>query len=466
MSEHELKVVNPYTEEVAFTTPLLQANEVGALVAQARKAYEGWRDSSMADRKALCTRFVEAFEGMREQVAADITTQMGKPLDQALGEVGGTIGRAEHMLAIAEEALADEILPESPGFKRYIRHEPLGVVFDIAAWNYPLLIAVNAVVPAVLAGNAVLLKHSSRTPRCAQAFVDAFAKAGAPEGLVQAVTATHQVTEMIIQHPGVDHVAFTGSVEGGRQVNRSAAGRFIEVGLELGGKDPAYVCADAPFDFAVENCVDGAFYNAGQSCCGVERVYVDQAIYADFVEAYAEKVRSSYVLGDPTAEGTSLGPLASPSAPAFLAGQIEAAVKAGGRPVVSPDEFQKPATGWFAAPAVVADAPQDCSLIQEESFGPVIGIVPVSGDEEAIRYMNDSAYGLTASIWTMDQERAIRIGEQIETGTFFLNRCDFLDPALPWCGVKDTGRGATLSHYGLLNMTRLKSMHLRVELPE
>ena len=465
MSAKELKVINPYTEEVAFALPMIGADAVDGLVARARRAYQGWRNSSMEERTALCARFIEAFEGMKEEVAADITAQMGKPLQQARNEVGGLVERARYMTSIAEAALADEWLPDKAGFQRYIRHEPLGVVFDIAAWNYPLLIAVNVVVPAVLAGNAVILKHSSKTPRCATAFEDAFAKAGAPEGLVQAVVADHAVTEAIIQHSGVDHVAFTGSVQGGHEVNRSAAGRFIDVGLELGGKDPAYVCADADFQFAVDNCVDGAFYNAGQSCCAIERIYVEKAIYGDFVEAFATKAKE-YVLGDPMVAGTSIGPMASRTAPAFLREQVEAAVNAGGRLLVSAADFGVPGQGWFAAPAVVADAPQDSALIQEESFGPVIGILPVSGDEEAVRMMNDSAYGLTASIWTADTARAIRVGEQAETGTFFMNRCDYLDPALPWCGVKDTGRGASLSHYGLLHLTRLKSMHLRTEIPK
>ncbi len=464
MSKHELSVINPYTEQVAVTVPMLQDSEVDRVVQRAREAFLGWRETAMADRVALIGKFVKAFEGMRDQVAKDITAQMGKPLSQSMNEVNGMIGRAEHMAVIAEETLADEWLPDKPGFKRYIRHEPLGVVLDIAAWNYPLLIAVNVVVPAVLAGNSVIVKHSSKTPLCAQAFADAFAKAGAPDNLVQAVAAGHDVTERLIQHPLVDHVSFTGSVEGGRQVNRSAAGRFIDVGLELGGKDPAYVCADADFDFAVDNCIDGAFYNAGQSCCAVERIYVDRAIYDRFIDAYAERTRA-YVLGDPMASTTSIGPLASKSATAFLAKQVEDAVRAGGKLALDPKSFDVPKQGWFAAPAVVVDAPQSCSLMQEESFGPVIGITPVSGDEEAIRYMNDSPYGLTASIWTMDIERAIRIGARIETGTFYMNRCDFLDPALPWCGVKDTGRGATLSRYGLLHLSRLKSMHLRVEIP-
>ena len=235
--------------------------------------------------------------------------------------------------------------------------------------------------------------------------------------------------------------------------------------MELGGKDPAYVCADAPFDFAVANCVDGAFYNAGQSCCGIERVYIDQSIFDRFVEAYAAQVRS-YVVGDPMDANTTLGPLASKSAPAFLAQQVKDAVAQGGKLVVDPAEFATPDTGWFSAPAVVAGDIHATDLAQEESFGPVIALMPVRDDAEAIRLMNDSAYGLTASIWTQDVDRAVQVGAQIETGTFFLNRCDYLDPALPWTGVKDTGRGATLSHYGLLGLTQLKSMHLRTELPQ
>lgn len=462
MSAQELKVINPYTEEVAFTLPMLSRGDLDPVVARARQAFRAWRKTPVAERVALCGRFAEAFESMRSTIAADITAQMGKPLRQANNEINGLLERTRGMMALAEATLADEWLPEKPGFARYIRHEPVGVVLDIAAWNYPLLIAVNVVVPAILAGNAVILKHSSKTPRCAEAFVHAFQRAGAIPGLVQSVVMDHATTEALIQHPGIDRVSFTGSVEGGRQINRAAADRFIDVGLELGGKDPAYVCADADFDYAVENTVDGVFYNAGQSCCAVERIYVERSIYEKFVEAFAAKTREYNVLGDPREAKTTLGPMASRSAPRFLAGQVEEAVRKGGRLVVRPDEFSLPPTGWFCPPAVVADAPQDCSLMQEESFGPVVGIRAVDSDEEAIRLMNDSPYGLTASIWTSDRQRAIRIGEEIETGTFYMNRCDYLDPHLPWCGVKDTGRGATLSRYGLLNLTRLKSMHLRI----
>jgi acyl-CoA reductase-like NAD-dependent aldehyde dehydrogenase len=464
MTDNIKHVIYPYTEETVFSVPMLQPEDLDGVVDRAQAAFCDWRKTSITERIALCAGFIAAFEQARDDVAQKITLQMGKPLQQSLNEVSAMIGRAEAMMSIAEQTLADECIPEKPGFKRYIRHEPLGVVLDIAAWNYPLLIAVNVVVPAILAGNSVILKHSSRTPLCGAAFEDAFRKAGAPEYLIQNVVANHATTAQMIQHRGINHVSFTGSVKGGHDVVHSAANRFIELGLELGGKDPAYVCADADFDYAVANCVDGAFYNAGQSCCAVERIYVEQPIYDRFIEAFVAQARQ-YVLGDPMAATTSMGPMASKSSLDFLTNQVRAAVSDGGRLVVSSDDFEHPGCGWFFAPAVVANAPQSSSLMQEESFGPVIGICPVANDVEAIRLMNDSPYGLTASIWTSDLERAIRVGEQIDTGTFYMNRCDFLDPALPWCGVKDTGRGATLSHYGLLHLTRLKSMHLRNEIP-
>lgn len=462
MSANELRVINPFTEQVELVLPLLPKSDVDRVVTRARDAFLGWRSTPIDDRIALCRRFIEAFKGMEDEIARNTSRQMGKPVKQARGEVNRLVERAEYMIGIAKETLADEYVPEIPGFKRYIRHEPLGVVFDIAAWNYPLLIAVNVVVPSVLAGNAVILKHSSKTPLCGQAFEDAFNKAGAPEHLVQHVVCAHDVAEAFVKHAGVDHVSFTGSTAGGHDMVRAASERFINIGLELGGKDPAYVCADADFSNAVENCVDGAFYNAGQSCCAIERIYVDKSIYKNFVDAYIAETKRYITLGDPAADTTSLGPMASKSAAEFLANQVQDAVKAGGRLVVSGKDFAIPKHGWFAQPAVVADAPQNRSLMQEESFGPVIGIAPVANDAEAIRFMNDSAFGLTASIWTKDLDRAIHVGEQIETGTFFLNRCDYCDPGLPWTGVKDTGRGASLSHYGLLQLTRLKSMHLRV----
>ncbi|GMW02930.1 MAG: gamma-aminobutyraldehyde dehydrogenase [Candidatus Hydrogenedentota bacterium] len=460
MSSRKLTVINPFDESIVGEWPMLASGEVDAVVGRARAAFEGWRWTDMASRKALCSAFVEVFKGMADGVAADISRQMGKPNKHALGEINRLVERATYMISIAEETLSDEWIPSESPFRRCIRHEPLGVVFDIAAWNYPLLIAVNVVVPAILSGNAVILKHSSKTPLCGEAFVDAFAKAGAPKDLIQHVICDHAVTDAFVKHSGVDYVSFTGSTTGGHEIVRGASGRFVGVGLELGGKDPAYVCADANFDYAVAECVDGAFFNAGQSCCAIERVYVHHSIYDRFVDAFAALTKQ-YVMGNPLDDATNLGPMASKGAPAFLLGQVEDAVRRGGRAVVSAKDFRISGSGWFAAPVVVADAPQESALMQDESFGPVIGITPVHGDDEAVRFMNDSRYGLTASVWTSDEERVLRLAQHIETGTVFMNRADYCDPALAWTGVKDTGRGCSLSKYGFHQLTRLKSVHMK-----
>jgi len=359
------------------------------------------------------------------------------------------------MIECADRALAPDVLPERPGVHRRIEHVPLGVVLDLAAWNYPLLIAVNVVVPALLAGNAVLLKHSARTPLCGRHFAQAFAGME-PPGLCADLVLTHEQTAELIRSPAVDHVAFTGSVEGGSRVYREVSRRFIDAGLELGGADPAYVAADADLAFAVPNVVDGACYNAGQSCCAIERVYVHASRYREFLEQ-AREVMARYVLGDPMDDGTTMGPMATPSAVELLRGRVEDAVARGGRLVLGgvPSE-----DGRFFPPTLLADCPQDCAAMQEESFGPLLPSRPVADDDEALALMNDSRYGLTASVWTADRARAERFARELEAGTVYQNRCDHLDPALPWTGVKESGKGSTLSRYGFWHLTRRKSIRM------
>ncbi|TMA19711.1 MAG: aldehyde dehydrogenase family protein, partial [Deltaproteobacteria bacterium] len=418
----------------------------------------------LADRIALCERFCAEFEKDGDRIAREVTLQMGKPLAQARGELKTTVHRARVMMSLAPEALRDDPLPAVPDFTRFVRHEPVGVVLDISAWNYPLLITVNVVIPAVLAGNAVVLKHANRTALCGEAFARAFERAGAPENLVTAIDASHETCAQIIARPEIGYVSFTGSVRGGHEVYREGAGRFIDVGLELGGKDPAYVAADADLDHAIANLVDGAFYNAGQSCCGIERIYVHASLYERFVEGALAEVRK-YRLGDPLESATTMGPMAQADAPRKLAAQVEEARTKGGRVLCGGKPIHDAAgRGRFFDPCLVADANHSMhGLMVEESFGPIVGVQKVSDDDEAVRSMNDSPYGLTAAIWTRDQERAFRIGAQIETGTFFMNRCDYLDPMLPWTGVKDTGKGMSLSKYGFLPLTRRKSFHLRTQ---
>jgi acyl-CoA reductase-like NAD-dependent aldehyde dehydrogenase len=457
-----IKVENPFSGEVVTEVPLLELNEATRRVERAARVQKEWARTPLADRIKVVERFNELAAAAKEQLARDITAQMGKPLGQARGEVDGMIFRSKYLVSIAQQVLADEVLPEKAGFVRKIVREPLGVVLNIAPWNYPLLTVINVLAPAVLSGNAVIIKHAPQTPLCGQSLADLFTRAGAPEGLVQAFQASHPTLGELMQRPEIAHVAFTGSVRGGHEVLAAASKRFVDVGLELGGKDPGYVAADANFAHAVENLVDGAFYNAGQSCCGIERIYVHQSLYDRFVEAATALVKA-YVLGDPLDEKTTLGPLTLPRWPKFLQEQVDEASKQGGRVLCGGKPTTVNGKGRFFEPCVVADAPQASSLMQEESFGPVVGIAKVADDDEALRRMNDSRYGLTCAIWTEDVARAERMSRELQTGTVFMNRCDYLDPALPWTGVKDSGKGETLSHLGFMHLTRVKSLHFRTQ---
>jgi acyl-CoA reductase-like NAD-dependent aldehyde dehydrogenase len=457
-----LRTISPVDGSIIAEVPLADERRIDAVLAAARGAQPAWSRRSVEERAAFCTRAVDAFVAKSAEIATEITWQMGRPVSQTPGEVAGFEERARHMIEIAPEALADLEAGPAEGFRRFIRRDPLGVVLVMAPWNYPYLTAVNSVVPALLAGNAVILKHSGQTPLAAERFAEAFRAAGLPRGIFQIVHCTHADSARMISGRDVDFVAFTGSVDGGHAVVEAASTRFISTGLELGGKDPAYVRADAPLAFTAENLVDGAFFNSGQSCCGIERIYVDRSVFDQFVEAFVEQVRA-YRLGDPTDAATSLGPCVRTGAADFVREQIAEAVSMGARALVDPAHFPADSEGTpYLAPQVLVDVTHGMRVMYEESFGPVVGIMPVSGDHEAVTRMNDSDFGLTASIWTDDADAAIHVGEQVETGTWFMNRCDYLDPALAWTGVKDSGRGCTLSPLGFESLTRPKSFHLKL----
>jgi len=451
-------LISPATGEPFREVPYTTEGELGAIVAAARAAQREWRRVPVPERVRVVGGMVPAFRGMADRVARDITRQMGKPLAEAHREIETMIDRAETMCRLAPGALADEPLPPKEGFHRFIRHEPLGIVLDIAAWNYPLLIAVNVIVPALLAGNAVLVKHARLTPLCADHFAEALARAGLPAGLMAPVRLDHAATARLIQSGEVGYVSFTGSVAGGREVYQAVSRRFIDVGLELGGKDPAYVAEDANLDFAVANLVEGAFYNAGQSCCAVERIYVARPLFDRFVEAFVARVRD-YRLGDPEDPATTLGPLAHARGRQVIEAQVAQARGAGARVLTGGRRWG--ARGFFYEPTVLVGVDHSMAVMREESFGPVIGIMPVDSDAEAVRLLNDSPYGLTASVWTEDADRATRLLAEVEAGTVYANRCDYLDPLLPWVGVKDSGKGCSLSHLGFRHLTRPKSFHLR-----
>jgi acyl-CoA reductase-like NAD-dependent aldehyde dehydrogenase len=361
---------------------------------------------------------------------------------------------------MADEALKPYYPPEKAGFRRYIAREPLGIVMVIAPWNYPYLTAINTIVPGLLAGNAIILKHAAQTLLVGERIAEAFRRAGLPKGLFHNLVLSHEQTEKLLGSGRIDHINFTGSVAGGRAIERAVAGTFASLGLELGGKDPAYVRADAKLDHAIENLVDGAFYNSGQCCCGVERIYVDAAVFDDFVDGFADLTRK-YVVGNPLDAATTLGPMARASFADTVRGQIAEARRKGAKALINMKVPNDRAGSPYLAPEVLTDVNHQMEVMREESFGPVVGIMKVRDDEEAIQLMNDSPYGLTASIWTHDADRAAEIGARVETGTIYMNRCDYLDPHLTWTGVKDTGRGAALSKYGFDALTQPKSFHLR-----
>jgi acyl-CoA reductase-like NAD-dependent aldehyde dehydrogenase len=457
------KTISPIDGSLYVERPYNSAAEIAAALAGAIAAQKAWRRAPVAERGRLLSKAVDAFVGKKAAIAEEITRQIGRPLGQSPGEVRGFEERARYMIEIAPKALADIDVGAKQGFTRFIRRDPLGVVFVVAPWNFPYLTAVNAVVPALMAGNAVLLKHSAQTPLCAERFGEAFAAAGLPKGLFQHLVLTHDDTSKLVGTEGVDYVAFTGSVPGGHAVVEAASRRFIGLGLELGGCDPAYVRADANLDHAIENLVDGAFFNSGQSCCGIQRIYVHKDVAGRFTDG-AVALTEKYKLGNPLEEGVNLGPVVRAKAADEIRGQIAKATKAGARAAIDARKFQadKPGTA-YVAPQVLLDLDQSNPFMQEECFGPVVGIMPVGSDDEAIRLMNDNPFGLTAAIWTEDEKAAIRIGDQVETGTWFMNRCDYLDPALAWVGVKDSGRGCTLSQVGYEYLTRPKSFHLRTQ---
>jgi acyl-CoA reductase-like NAD-dependent aldehyde dehydrogenase len=440
-----------------FATPA----EIDAALARAVKAQAGWAEKNIAARAAFCTKFCTALLSHIDEIALELTWQMGRPVSQTPGEVKTCVDRAQFMIAAAQAGLAPLDPGPKEGFRRIVKRVPLGVVFVIAPWNYPFLTAVNTIVPAIMAGNAVVLKHAAQTQLVAERFQQAFDEAGLPEGVFQHLHIAGATAEALVKDSRIGHVAFTGSVAVGHAVSRAAADRFISVGLELGGKDPAYVRADANLAFAAENLVDGAFFNSGQSCCGIERIYVHDSVFDEFVER-AVAVTNQYRLGDPTHPSVNLGPVVSTKAAHFIREQVAEAVAQGARPLINKLSF--PADALFSpymAPQILVDVTHNMRVMTEETFGPVVGIMKVSSDEEAIRLMNDSDYGLTAAIFTADLDAAETIGARIATGTVFANRCDSLDPALPWVGVKDTGRGHTLSLWGYEHLTRPQSFNLR-----
>jgi len=463
---NNIHIVSPADGSIVAQRVLADEAQILSAIQAADDAQTAWKQTSVQQRAALCHKAIDSMRGNTVELAEEITRLMGRPVLHSPGELRGLEQRARYMIDIAERELGDIPIKDTeangkPGFTRFIRHEPLGTVLVLAPWNYPYLTAVNSIIPALMAGNTVILKHSKQTLLCAERFHHAFVQAGLPAGVFQYLHLDHNNTSKLIKNNSINFVAFTGSVRGGEAIELAAAGLFKGVALELGGKDPAYVRHDADLDDSVENLVDGAFYNSGQSCCAVERIYVHADIFDPFVEQFIGKVKQ-YRLGNPLLADTTLGPMVNAEAAEFVREQIKQAVASGAKACIDADLFiaNQPGTSYLA-PQVLLYVNHDMAVMKQESFGPVVGIMKVSNDAEAIELMNDSEYGLTASIWTRDETKAAELGGQIQTGTVYMNRCDYLDPALAWVGVKKSGRGCSLSALGYQQLTRPKSFHLR-----
>ncbi len=457
------QTISPIDNSVYLQREYANSKQIEMALASTQKAQKNWRKTPITERAAICRKAVQYFLNHAQAIGEELTWQMGRPIRYTPFEITkGFQERANYMIDIAEQTLEEVVIEKTVDFQRFMRREALGTVLVLAPWNYPYLTSVNVIIPAIMAGNSVILKHAEQTPLCAERYAAAFQFAGLPEGVFQFLHLSHAQVADVIGDNRIDYVAFTGSIKGGEAIQKAIGGRFIVAGLELGGKDPAYVRADANLNNAVENLVDGAFFNSGQSCCGIERIYIHENLYNDFIDHFVELTKQ-YKLGNPLFPETTLGPMVRTTAAQFAQNQIEEALQKGASALIPSNLFSEHRSNSpYMAPQVLVNVDHSMQIMQTETFAPVVGIMSVKSDVEALQWMNDSQYGLTASIWTQDRETAVRIGDQLEVGTCFMNRCDYLDPALAWTGVKNSGRGYTLSKLGYEGLTRLKSFHLKL----
>jgi len=453
-------VISPIDGKVYVERAYASQTDIAEVLRSSRDAQLLWQAVPVAQRAKICLGLVDALLAKQEHISEELSWQMGRPIRYGVSELNGFAERARYMISVAENSLLDNNFTDQKGSLRFIRRIPVGVVLAMVPWNYPYLTAVNVLIPALMAGNSVMLKPSSQTPLTAEKLVDAANSAGLPPGLFQYCYLDHDAANKILTASEINYVSFTGSTAAGRNVEKCIAGRFIDAGLELGGKDPAYVRADADLTASVESLVDGAYFNSGQSCCGIERIYVHKDVYQKFVDQFVSLVEQ-YQLGNPLQPQTTLGPMVRSKAVALANNQIEDAVSKGATLAIDTAKFKAASLGpAYCAPQVLLDVDHSMLLMQAESFAPIVGIMQVNTDEQAITLMNDTEFGLTASVWTQDSDVAIRIGEQVQCGTWFMNRCDYLDPALAWTGMKNSGKGCSLSEIGYEKLTRPRSFHL------
>ncbi|KAG0148469.1 hypothetical protein CROQUDRAFT_41285 [Cronartium quercuum f. sp. fusiforme G11] len=460
-----ITTISPFTNQPVLERLGPLPADLEALPQTSTAAFKAFRKSHplLSQRQAIVTRALALLTEKKDELAHELTTLIGRPISYTAKEVLTAISRGEYLVRISTDSLADTPGEPESGFRRFIRKEPVGPVLIIFAWNYPYLILVNSLIPAILAGNSVILKASPQTPTISEHFQSVFQLAGLPPNVITFFHAgSIKPVQSIVQSPLIKLIAFTGSLNAGLAIQAAAASRIVPIGLELGGKDPAYIRADAEVRWAAEEIVDGAVFNSGQSCCSVERVYVHSSIYEPFVEAI-QSVLASYKLGDPFDPATQLGPVISKQSKQTIEAHISEAIAAGASDQTpdNPTFAKPPSAGNFVKPTLLTGVTHDMRVMREETFGPVIPVMSVSDDTEAIKLMNDNEFGLTASIWTKDVKHAESLVEQLEAGTVFVNRCDFPSPDLAWTGWKNSGRGVTLSKFGFDQFIRLKSFHLK-----
>ena len=453
-----VRCISPIDGTVYAEREISTRSEARIAIERAKLAQVSWAARPLSERISLVQAGVAAVGAMNEEVILELAHQMGRPVRYG-GEFGGFNERASYMAEIAQEALAPIQVEDSNEFLRIIKRVPHGVVLVVAPWNYPYMTAINTIAPALIAGNSVILKHSSQTLLVGERLATAFHSVGIPKDVFINVFLDHKTTTDLISDRSFNYVNFTGSVEGGKAIETAASGTFAGIGLELGGKDPGYVMEDADLDAAVDTLIDGAMFNSGQCCCGIERIYVHESLFEAFVQK-AVAIVSRYKLGNPLDSETTLGPMAHVRFADEVRRQTSEAIDEGAKAHIDPAIFPQNG-GAYLMPQILTNVTHNMRIMREESFGPVVGIMSVKNDFEAIQLMNDSNFGLTASLWTKDQIRAEKIADQIETGTVFMNRADYLDPGLCWTGCKDTGRGGGLSVIGYHNLTRPKSYHMK-----